>query len=631
MSEIEQAWNEAVADAEAGRFAEADAACARILAADPDNADTWHLRAEIAMTRGGKGGPESPGSAAQAAEYCRQALVISPAEARYHYSLGLALRRAGDPDGAVAALRQARSFKAEFAEASFELAAVFEDAGDLPAAAECYEQACRERPGFVEAHHNLAGIYRRLGRPADAVEQGQIALALAHDNPVIRFSLGVSLEQTGTIEDAIGHYREALRLRPRYLQAQNNLGRLLELTGNFVEALELLEEAAARAPDDSAIATNLGNAYLRLGRHGDAIGALNRAAELSPDLAAVHNSLGVGHAVTGEPTAAIAAYRRAIDLNAEFAEAHENLALILLRSGNFTDGWVEYEWRWKNPANELTKRTIARPMWEGGALDGRTLLLHAEQGLGDSLQMIRYADLIDKSGGRIVLTCQPPLIRLLTEMAAIDEVVALDHDWPDCDCQAPLFSLPRIFATTLDTVPAETPYIAWRTPPAEPAGHRAIRVGFAWAGRPKHAEDPARNRSCPVERFVELAGTADVELFSFQREPERHQLAAFGDQPNLFDLGADHADFADDARALNGMDLVISVDTAIAHLAGAMNIPCWLILPHAADWRWLQDRHDTPWYPSARLFRQQQPGDWQGVFGAVRQALSELIESRRHI
>lgn len=628
MGDIEESFQKAISLVDEGRLDDADALCASIITKAPRFVDALNLRAQIALQNSNDRAPNFD----LAIEFCNEAITISTDEPNSFHLLGIALRRSGNAIEAINAFNRALSLTPDFAEAAFEIGACFEETGQLIEAAASYEQACDIRPGFLEAHHNGGAVYRRLGISEKALAHGQIARAIAHHNPIVRFSLGISLEQAGDHSGAIGEYREAVRLRPGYLQAENNLGRLLEMTGEYAEAIEILEMAAERSPNDAALFANLGNAYIRSGRHEDAVAVLEQAVALKPGFASARNSLGVAQASLGDIPAAIATYRQAIDLDPEFAEAHENLAQALLQSGEFAVGWSEYAWRWKNPLNDLTKRDFEQPRWDGTPLSGKTLLLHAEQGLGDTLQMIRYIALVKKEGGRILFSCQRPLIRLLEKLPTIDEIFEIGSKWPEFDVHAPLFDLPGIFGTVAGTIPAQVPYIPGydHADSINNAISDKLRIGFAWSGRAKFLNDPYRNRACPLSWFAELGDIPGVQLHSFQRDPEREELTRSAGTESIIDLGSLNDDFADDAKAMKTMDLIICVDTALAHLAGALDIPCWIILPKTADWRWLQATDLSPWYPSVKLYRQETPGQWDQPFSHIRTSLKQLSSARQN-
>ncbi len=346
---------------------------------------------------------------------------------------------------------------------------------------------------------------------------------------------------------------------------------------------------------------------------------------MAPDLVQGHNNLGRALEALNRHEAAVESYARAAALAPDYAGAQWNLALARLALGDFAAGWAGYEWRWRN--GDLCERRFAEPPWRGEPLAGRTILVHAEQGLGDTVHFARYVPLLAARGARVMLEVQRPLLRLLASLAGIERLYVAVDPLPARDCHVPLLSLPGLFATTLETIPADVPYLgaaservakwaALMAPMAAPC------IGFAWAGSATNRND--RNRSMPLEALLPLFEIAGPSFFSLQKEMrpgEAEMLARF---PEVHALGDRLEDFADTAAAMAQLDVVISVDTAAAHLAGALARPLWLLLPFAAEWRWLRQRETSPWYPTARPFRQPQPGDWAGVVGSVRSEIEAL-------
>jgi tetratricopeptide (TPR) repeat protein len=434
-------------------------------------------------------------------------------------------------------------------------------------------------------------------------------------------ALGRELERTGLLDDAMDAYRRALGHDPAYVPAASNLARLLVARDQAAQAVGLLEPVAAAAPYDMPLAVNYANALLGIGRAAEAAQRLGSVVATGTAPAQAYNSLGIARYVQRDFAGAAQSFEQAIAAASDFAEAHENLAQALLQQGRYRDAWPEYEWRWRNPSNALTKRAFAEPAWDGAPLAGRTLLLHGEQGLGDTIQFVRFARMVPKSGGRIVLACQERLVRLLRTIEGIDDVIALGGPLPAFDCHMPLLSLPRVFGTTFDTIPDPGPYLSAIADSAI-SSQKGLRIGLNWAGRPLHAQDPHRNRSCPITHFAGLAGNANLHLYSLQFGPF---AADCGDFP-IIDLSSHHADFADTARLVAAMDLIITVDTALAHLAGAMMKPCWVLLPYSADWRWPPSENGRqPWYSSVRVFRQPTPGNWDQVFQHVKQEIYNIL------
>jgi hypothetical protein len=335
---------------------------------------------------------------------------------------------------------------------------------------------------------------------------------------------------------------------------------------------------------------------------------------------------------------ALTSYGQAVCLKPDYADAHRNRALLWLLLGDFEQGWPEYEWRWR--CQGITMPAFRQPLWDGSPLEGRTVLLHAEQGLGDTLQFIRYAPLVQQQGGKVLVKGQLPLLSVLARCPGIDHLVGQNSPLPDFDVHAPLLSLPGLLRTTLATIPAQIPYLSadallvehWRTglnslfPQGQAEESGKFRIGIAWQGNPQHKKD--RQRSLPLTSFEPLARLPGVRLFSLQVGPGTEQLAEIRDRFLVTDVGGrfNQESFEDAAAVLKGLDLVLSVDSAIVHLAGALGRPTWTLLPFAADWRWLLGRDDSPWYPTMRLFRQKVPGDWDGVFERIVSLLSSSLE-----
>ncbi|MBT6290308.1 MAG: tetratricopeptide repeat protein [Rhodospirillaceae bacterium] len=499
---------------------------------------------------------------------------------------------------------------ADSPEKLFQLAQSLESGGDFAAAADAYRRGLELAPDTGEAHHNLAGILRRLGLADESLAYARRAAQLLPGRPPVLNSLGQSLEQSDLAEEAEAAFRDALTSEPNYPPAAANLGRLLERRQRPDEAAAVLAPAQAANPGDAALNVNLANAYLGLGRPDEAASLLNAATALDPDLAPALNSLGTAHYIMHDWAAAAAAFTRAIALDPEFAQARENLAQTRFRMGSYAVGWPDYEWRWKNPDNHLTKINFAAPEWDGKPLAGRTLLLHAEQGFGDAIQFVRFAAAIEKQGGRILLACQKELVSLLTGACKLDDVVALDGPVPDHQCHAALLSLPRMLGITGPWPAGSAPYLSAAPHAAiTDVGRTNMRIGAAWAGRRRHFMDAYRNRSCQALDFHALAERPGVSLFGLQTD-----TAGEGPPFAMTDLSPHMTDFAASAALVQAMDIIVTVDTALAHLAGALGKPCAVMLAYTSDWRWNDIYGRIPWYPSVFAFRQPAPGDWSGAF-----------------
>ncbi|HVY57720.1 MAG TPA: tetratricopeptide repeat protein [Xanthobacteraceae bacterium] len=433
-----------------------------------------------------------------------------------------------------------------------------------------------------------------LHRNGELERAAQIyAQVLAGDpaNPDAAHLLGVVRLQQGRPAEALGLIAVALRAKPRSPGILSNQGLVLEALGRPEEAIASYDLAIAHKPQDAEILENRGNALFRLGRFDDALAGYARALEHAP----------------------------------ESADVRWNIGLIRLLRGELREGWEGYEWRWRRASFPDRDRTFAAARWNGEPLAGATILLHTEQGLGDTIQFVRYAPLMARQGARVVLEVQAPLRGLLADVPGVAQVLVRGETLPAVDVHCPLLSLPRVLATELHGIPASVPYLS--APPARIAQWRARlpetsrpRVGLVWTGNPWHADD--RNRSLAFAQLAPLLSVAGIEFISLQkdvREPDRAVLASAA---NVRDLGHALADFADTAAVIASLDLVVCVDTAVAHLAGAMAKPVWILLPFVPDWRWLLDREDSPWYPTARLFRQPGIGDWDSVIARVREELT---------
>jgi tetratricopeptide (TPR) repeat protein len=532
----------------------------------------------------------------QAAEKIyRQILALDPAHAGAWHLLGLLTHHAGKQELAIEYIGYAIRLSPGVAAFHSNLGVVYRALGKLDEAAACWRRTLELNPDYVEALTNLGNVLREQGQVDQAVACYRRCLELKPDNPATYYNLGIALSDQGLLADAAACYRRALELKPDYTEAQNNLGVVLRRQGR-------LDEAAA---------------------------CYRRALELKPDYAEAHNNLGMVLKEQGKLDEVVACCRRALALKPDYAEAHLQQSFVSLLTGDFQRGWAEYQWRWK--AKQFRRRDFSQPLWDGQPLEGRTILLHAEQGLGDSIQFVRYVPLVKRRGPVVILECPRPLLSLLASCAGIDRLVGQGDELPAFDVQAPLLSLPGIFRTSLETIPADVPYLfadpgkveRWRQ---ELGGVAGFKIGIAWQGNPENPND--RDRSIPLGRFEPLTRCSAVRLLSLQKDWGLGQLQHVAERFPVTELGSRLQDFMDTAAVMMNLDLVITCETAVAHLAGALGVPVWIALPLVPDWRWLLDRSDSPWYPTMRLFRQESRGDWQGVFRTIEVALGQQISTR---
>ena len=516
------------------------------------------------------------------------------------------------------------------------LARKHHQAGDLRQAARLYQQILQAEPRHADALHLFGVIHHQVGRHDLAIQHIRSALQEKPNLAAAHCNLGCALQSLGQLDEAIASFRQALHLDPDYPEAHNNLGIALRLQDKPAEAVDCFQEALRLRPGYGEALANMGLALQKLGRLDEAVGYHEEALRHMPTRAEVHNNLGFARYEQGKLAEAAACYDQALRLQPNFAEAHFNRALQLLLQGNFAEGWPEYEWRWRSrnfPVPPSAKLLMAQTLWDGSPLQGRVILVHAEQGLGDTIQFARYAALLKRNGaGKVLLLCPPELQRLMQLCPGIDHVFT-QPPFPAFDVGAFLLSLPRLLGTvSVDYVPAHVPYLDcdqnlvkhWEARLTALGVTRPnLRVGIAWQGSLRHPGD--HWRSLPPELFAPLAQKPGVRLISLQKGPGSEQLDKIPGQ--VLAVGSEFSDLADTAALIRCLDLVISVDTVLVHLAGALGVPVWVALPKVPDWRWLLQRQDSPWYPSMRLFRQSEPGQWADVSNRIKIALDAFAPS----
>jgi Flp pilus assembly protein TadD len=540
-------------------------------------------------------------------------------------------------------------------------------AGDLLRAEQLAREILRQNPADAQVGCLLGAVYQAQGKRAEAVSHYRHAIRLAPDHSEAHNNLGVVLAQDGKVDDAVHCFREAIRLAPDFAEAHNNLGNALRQLGQLEESLPRLREALRLKPGFSDAHHNLGLVLLRLARFADAEASFQQVVDAQPDhIGARHtlavallrqeklaegaagfeevlrrrpdhaealNDLGYTRRKQGRWADARECFDRALALQPDHPAAHHNRALLRLLLGDYEHGWPEYEWRLRCP--EITPPPFRTPAWDGSPLAGRTILLHTEQGIGDTLQFVRYAALVKQRGGTVLLACPQKLLQLLSRCPGIDGLVAKGQPLSRFDVHASLLSLPHLFHTTVAKVPAPIPYLSpdaalvehWRR---ELGSINAFKIGIIWKGSAAYRED--MYRSIPLAHFEALAAVEGVRLFSLQKGPGSEQLSAVADRFNVTDLGSRLDEttgaFVETAAVVRNLDLVVTCDSALGHLAGAMGVPVWIGLSLIPDWRWMLDRPDSPWYPRTRLFRQRELGNWDEVFARVAAELRVLLASR---
>ena len=483
-------------------------------------------------------------------------------------------------------------------------------------------------PHSLNERGNALSRERRYDEALACFDQ---AIALRGDFAEAHSNRGTALLELSQPEAAAHSLLQALKLQPGRPEVHSNLGNALMALRQWAMALDCYDRALALKPDYANAHFNRGNALIELGQPQAAVEAFARALALRPDFDQAHGNLGNAYQRLNRLPEALASYERALALAPNDAEHRWNRALSLLASGDLAAGWPLYEARWDNPKTGLHVRHRDHPLWQGQQpLTGQTVLLHAEQGLGDTLQFCRYARQVAALGARVVLEAPATLLGLLASLDGVDQLLPMDAALPSIDWQCPLLSLPLAFGTTLDSIPAAPAYLKaepermakWR----ERLGpRRQPRIGLIWSGRAAHGNDA--NRSLALEQLAPYlpSGAQYVSLQQQVREADLPTLEHLQAQHGLLHFDAALGDFSDTAALCAQMDLVLSVDTSVAHLAGALGRPLWLLLPFSPDWRWLLTRRDSPWYPSATLWRQSAIGDWSALLAQLRAGLAAWI------
>ncbi len=634
MATVAEALNLALDHHLSGRLEEARLLYGRILEADPDNPHALHFGGLLAAQTGG---------VADGVAMIRKAAALLPLAADIHGNLGKALVALGTAEAATqaaAAFRNLLALRPDGAGDWFSLGGALTEAGDGPAAHRALTRAL-DASGAAGSEP-LAEAFERAGMLlyaaadwAGATDAFRKARSLAPHRAEAHRKLGAALGQAGDPDGAVEALGEALRLDPTLTDAQTNLVHLLVTLGRFDEAERAGRRAVVLDPGNPDAYGNRVPLLEQTVRVGEALRQCERAARLAPERAAFHRNRLSLLLHEGRREDAIAAGREAVRLAPADADAHLALAIALLASGQFREGWEEFEWRWETRQLDPVHRRFDQPQWTGAEdVAGRTILLYAEQGLGDTLQFVRYAPLLAERGARVVVGCSPALVRLMERVDGVSAAVAWGGELPAFDMHIPMMSLPRAFGTDLSSIPAPVPYLhadpadvaVWRQ--RVPAEGR-LRVGLVWAGSPRTVRGVAspidRRRSLPLAALAPLADVPGVRFVSLQMGPGAAQLAEAPAGMEIADPMGSVRDFADTAALAETLDLVITVDTSVCHLAGGLGRPVWMLSRADACWRWLGNREDSPWYPTMRVFGQKRSGDWTGVVARVRTALTDFV------
>jgi tetratricopeptide (TPR) repeat protein len=591
-----------------------------------------------------------------------RAVAVRPDYARAHYNRGVTLHELNRLEEALASYDCALAARPNYAEALSNRAITLHKLNRFDEALSSYERVLTVSPDYVDAIYNRGVTLHELKRFDEALASYDRALAVQPEHTEALCNRGITLHELKRLDEALGSYDRAINLRPAHPNALYNRGVTLHAMKRFDEALASYDSAVAVRPDYAEAFNNRGNTLLELKRFDEALLSLDRALTVRPGYAeasynegiALHALKRFGDALASYDRAlaarpdyaealsnrgntllelarfdeALASYERTVALRPDYADGHWNMSLLELLTGDYDAGWRGYEWRWKHEGLGFINRDFGQPPWLGeNEIEGKTILLHSEQGFGDTIQFCRYAPLVAARGARVLLEVPAQLQGLMGSLAGVSEVISAEGKPPNFDLHCPLLSLPYAFGTKVETIPATVPYL---TAPFESVrrwsithgSKRRLRIGLAWSGRLTHKNDV--NRSINLRSILPLLDL-DATFVSLQRDVRPDDAEILKDRTDLINFGNKLDTFTDTAAVICNLDLVVSVDTGVAHLTGALAKPVWVLLPLVPDWRWLLDREESPWYPTARLFRQMSPGNWSGVISRVVVELDKLV------
>jgi len=622
LSKVVSLFAEGLALHQAGRLGDAEEIYNKILARQPDHFDSLHLLGVIFSQRGNH---------AEAVRQIDFALKTNPNDCLALNNRGVALKELKRFEEALASYDRALTMRPDFAEALSNRGVALYELKRFEEALASYDLALAVRPDYAEALSNRGNALKELKRFEEALASYDRALTLRPDYAETLCNRGLTLLELKRFEEALASCDRALMLRPDYPEALSNRGNALRQLKRFEEALASYDRALALRPDYAGALSNRGLILHELERFEEALASCDRALSVRPDH--VEALLNRGNALSElrRFDEALASYDRALTLRPDYAEAHLNEALTRLLVGEFEDGWEKHEWRWETKQHRSARRGFTQPLWTGREnIADKAVLLHAEQGLGDTIQFCRYVPLVAARAARVILEVQRPLHELMSTLCGATQILSRGDPLPDFDMHCPLLSLPLAFGTRLESIPSTTPYLHtpthtlrhWTTRLGSPD---RPRVGVCWAGSPNFKGD--LSRSIGLSPMLSLLAHTDAQFFGLQKDLRAGDAEILRHNPQITHLGDEIETFSDTAAVISSMDLVISSDTSVVHLAGALGKPIWILLQYVPDWRWLLDREDSPWYPTARLFRQDETRDWDSVIARVRAALHDFVRS----
>ncbi|MCE9660510.1 MAG: tetratricopeptide repeat protein [Burkholderiales bacterium] len=605
-----------------GRLPEAIRHLEAIVALDPGVVDAYVRLCQAHV---------QSGNMAAAAAVVDKGIVHLPEAADLHSLSGNLNLHRGQLEAAIAAYRRATAIDPAHPEAHYNCGIALLGAHRPAEALASFDAALRARPDYPAALSHRAGVLLQLGRPAEALAGYEQVVQLAPELTAAWIQKGRILRDAKRLDEALASFERALAAEPGNLDLVNDLGLVLRDLKRPLEALAAFDRALQAKPDFAEALSNRGLVLHELDRLDESLAAYDRSLQLRPDLADTHANRGNALQELGRHEEALAAYQRALEIKPGYEAVYLNESLSRLVLGDLPGGWPKYEWRWQNNSEAPPARQFSEPIWLGKEpLAGKTVMLYAEQGLGDTIQFCRYAKVLSEQGAKVLLRVQPPLVPLLQGLAGVERLLVPGETPPRFDFHCPLLSLPLAFGTSLQSIPGGGAYLhvsgsnfagrlaAWQ---ARLGPKDRPRIGLVWSGNAHHKND--RNRSIPLRTFARIV-SPEARFVSLQNAAREADAAVLAQRGDIAWFGAELVDFAETAALVAQLDLVISVDTSVAHLAAAMGKPVWLLLPVNPDWRWLLEREDSPWYRSMRLFRQTRRGDWSDVVARIEQEIARL-------
>lgn len=596
---------------QAGRLAEAEAICRNLLQQAPDQPDVLHMLGLMVSQR------DFP----QAQRLIQRAIQLRPNSAELHNSFGCIFSEHGDVKNGTAAFRHALNLKPGYLEARLNLSQAMSRSGNLEEARAVLKEGLRFKPDWDQGRAAILRILRLQKKSDEAARFAKASLEHCAELHEAFETLAFYHFERDEYEQAAHWFRRLSAVMPRMGRPQMYLSIAQRRAGQLDEAVASARRAVDRSPESNETHLTLGNALRAVGQYEEAERSFRRAIQLSPDYADGFANLGAVLRDQVRLDESHDAFRKAVALQPENANAHWNLALALLFNGQFELGWVEYEWRYQRPNFTKGNRKNPGPQWYGDDPVGKTIVVGVEQGFGDAIQMARYIPLLAQRGARVLLQAHPETIRLLKSVDGLTQISSIVGQLPSADVHVPIMSLPLAFETTRESIPSNVPYLhadmgdvaRWAEKLSSYGAGR--RIGIVWAGQPSHDDD--RFRSMQQADLAPLVDVPGSIFFSLQKGGSTKGSSSTPAGLKLIDLGPELTDFAEIAAVIANLDLVISVDTAVVHLAGALGKTCWVLLAEVCDWRWLRDREDSPWYPTHRLIRRQKGQSWEQVMRRV--------------